>query len=71
MSKLTDEQKALIVSMKAQGYSSRKIAQEVLGSSTKKSTVNDYLARVNSPHRGAPQDKGGPVIKIIDVETAP
>lgn len=71
MSKLTDEQKVEIVSMKAAGYSSRKIAATVLGSASKKSTINDYLARVDSPLRGQPEDKGGPVIKIVDVETAP
>lgn len=71
MSKLTNEQKIEIVSMKAAGYSSRKIAEVVLGNSSKKSTINDYLARENSPHKGKPVDKGGPVIKIVDVETAP
>lgn len=71
MSKLTDEQKVEIVSMKAAGYSSRQIAATVLGSATKKSTINDFLAREDSPHRGKPEDKGGPVIKIVDVETAP
>ena len=71
MSKLTEEQKVEIISMKTAGYSSRNIAAVVLGSASKKSTVNDYLVRENSPHRGMPVDKGGPVINIVDVETAP
>lgn len=71
MSKLTEEQKVEIVSLKAQGFSSRNIAAMVLGSASKKSTVNDFLSRNESPHKGSPVDKGGPVVKIIDVETAP
>ena len=71
MSRLTEDQKIEIVSLKAQGLSSRKIASVVLGSESKKSTINDYLAREDSPLRGAPVNKGGPVINVIDVETAP
>lgn len=68
MSKLTLKQKEEITSLKAQGFSSRKIAEIVLGSSSKKSTVNDYLARENVEPK---QITEGAVIKIIDVETAP
>ena len=72
MSKLTQEQKVEILSMKAAGYSSRHIAATVLGSATKKSTVNDFVARENFDEVMEVEDAvKQPVIKIIDVETAP
>lgn len=72
MSKLTTEQKVEIITLKTQGLSSRQIAALVLGSATKKSTVNDFLVRENSANAGNPKIKPeGPVVKIIDVETAP
>lgn len=70
MSRLTEEQKADILSMSAEGMSSRNIAAIVLGSPTRKSTVNDFLARF-SGSKQEPVKKKQPVIKIIDVETAP
>lgn len=45
MSKLTQEQKDKILRLKAEGLTSRLIAKAVLGSESKKSTVNDLLAR--------------------------
>lgn len=72
MSKLTEEQKIEILSMKAAGYSSRYIAATVLGSASKKSTVNDFIARENFDHTIEIEDAvKQPVIKIVDVETAP
>ena len=73
MSKLTSEQKIEIASMKAAGYSSRHIAAKVLGSASRKSTVNDFLARGESLSeiRDIADGIKQPVIKIIDVETAP
>lgn len=43
--KLTELQQHAIMQMKRDGFSSRHIAEVVLGSKTKKSTVNDFLAR--------------------------
>lgn len=43
MSKLTEKQKIEILERKEQGFSSRAIASLVLGSSSRKSTVNDFL----------------------------
>lgn len=72
MSKLTDIQKQEILSYKAQGFGSRAIASLVLGSSTRKSTVNDFLARESAENVfEVIQEKVGPVIKVVDVETAP
>lgn len=42
---LTEEQEARILRLKEEGLSSRIIAKVVLGSESKKSTVNDFLAR--------------------------
>lgn len=72
MSRLTDQQKADIFAMRSQGFSSRAIASAVLGSSTKKSTVNDLISReesTNAIQAIAGRDK--PNILVIDVETAP
>lgn len=73
MSKLTEEQKREITSYKAQGFSSRAIASIVLGSSSRKSTVNDFLAReaFDEVFEVIEEKKDGPVVKILDVETAP
>lgn len=72
MSKLTAEQQAAILTMKAQGFASRKIAEVVLGSKTKKSTVNDFLAREGADAvKVIETKKEGAVIKVVDVETAP
>lgn len=73
MSKLTEEQKKEIFAYKTQGFSSRAIASLVLGSSTRKSTVNDFLARATiSDLSVIPEEtKDGPVIKVVDVETSP
>lgn len=71
MSKLTVEQQSQIINLKASGVSSRKIAAQVLGSSSKKSTVNDFLARIDGPIVSTAEKPNGPVIKVIDVETAP
>lgn len=72
MSKLTDEQKQDILALKAQNFSSRYIAKQVLGSESKKSTVNDFLNREGevSP-KSVVKNKAEPVVKILDVETAP
>lgn len=45
MSKLTQEQKDKILRLKAEGLTSRMISKAVLGSESKKSTVNDFLSR--------------------------
>jgi len=76
MSRLTEEQKKEIFTYKLQGFSSRAIASLVLGSSSKKSTVNDFLARetlskIDSVVEITSQIKDGPVIKVVDVETSP
>lgn len=71
MSKLTEKQKIEILERKEQGFSSRAIASLVLGSSSRKSTVNDFLAREAGVITVQTIKKDGPVIKIIDVETAP
>lgn len=42
---MTNDQENQIDELKAQGYGSRYIAEVVLGSKSKKSTVNDYLKR--------------------------
>lgn len=46
MSKLSNHQKLQIVQLNSQGVSSRKIAELLLGSKTRKSTVNDYLMKI-------------------------
>lgn len=46
--RLSDEQKSRIEKMHQENFPSRAIAEEVLGSSTKKSTVNNYLAYLRS-----------------------
>lgn len=74
MSRLTSEQKEEIMSYAGQGFSSRAIASLVLGSSTKKSTINDFLSRSRMNGEGiitVEESKDGPVIKVLDVETAP
>jgi len=47
MSRLTEEQKERIIELKSQGMKSRKIALEVLGRESAKSTVNDLWAKHN------------------------
>lgn len=76
MSKLTEIQKSSILELSRAGVSSRKIAERVLGSKSKKSTVNDFLSRWGSkvsPVSNASDlsEKKKPVIKVVDVETAP
>lgn len=73
MSYLTKEQQIQIITLKAQNMSSRKIAKQVLGRESAKSTVNDFLSRVNGVEEFAEKikEKVNPVVKILDVETAP
>jgi DNA-directed RNA polymerase subunit RPC12/RpoP len=61
-----------VIMMYKLGNSSRKIAQELLGSTSKKSTVNDIINRHNR-QENKPYDvsKGKPNILYIDLETAP
>lgn len=68
--KLTSEQKLQISHMKlVEGLSSREIARRVLGSASKKSTVNDYLRKITPI--STPNKYKGPKILILDIETAP
>lgn len=65
---MTNDQENQIDELKAQGYGSRYIAEVVLGSKSKKSTVNDYLKRkkldtAHSTHL--------PKVLVFDIETAP
>lgn len=70
--RLTEEMKIEILTLKAKGISSRKIAKELLGSPTKKSTVNDFLQRFREGLEGKFDLKvEGPRILFLDVETSP
>ena len=64
MSHLTDAQVSQAFQMKSQGFSSRKIAEEVIGRSTAKSTINDLFARMEFG-----MSHEGPKIAFIDVES--
>lgn len=79
MKKLTVTQMLKIHGLSEAGYSSRSIAKMVLGSESKKSTVNDFLKRdkviVPPAPEYNPQDvafkKSSPRILLIDIETSP
>lgn len=70
--KYTDDVIQEVLSMYKLGKSSRQIAKELLGSTSKKSTVNDIINRSNreenKPYSIA---KGQPNILFVDLETAP
>ena len=67
--KLTNIQKEQILNLKNQGYSSRQIALQVLGSKTKKSTVNDYLKQCkNTTIQNTPKSSK---ILLLDIENSP
>lgn len=78
MTYITKEQGERIKALKAQSYSSRSIAELVLGSKSKKSTVNDFLARQGEAYRDFEVDgdyfvfnRKTPRILLFDIETAP
>lgn len=58
-----------IYELKSKGCSSRDIARIVLGSSSKKSTVNDIINRNRDKELESPNS--GPKILVFDIETAP
>lgn len=64
--KLSEDQKKLILELKQNGLSSRKIAKEVLGRDTRKSTVNDFLSRLS-----VDKEIVNPRILFFDIETTP
>lgn len=64
---LSDVQKTKIAELHNEGYSSRYIAEAVLGRKSRKSTVNDYLTKWR---KELPEDDS-PNILFIDIETAP
>ena len=55
MKRLTEVQETKISALKEAGFSSRKIAEIVLGSASKKSTINDFLNRQQSVEESYPQ----------------
>lgn len=57
-----------IIELKSSGMGSRRIAKELLGSESKKSTVNDIYNRHKNKHK---VDKKEPKILVLDIETAP
>ena len=67
---LTQQQKNKILAYSDMGFSSRYIAKEVLGSKSRKSTVNDFLARgeFHTPDFVGEKDK--PRILCFDLETS-
>lgn len=61
---LTDKEELMIIELKSRGLSSREISKALWGVESRKSTVNDFLARTNEILEMAK-------IFIWDVETAP
>ena len=61
-----EEQVSKILMLKEMGMSSRKIAKMVLGSASKKSTVNDIIARATGGKSGDEH----PNILLFDIETS-
>lgn len=57
-----------IMTLHQAGIKSRKIAKEVLGSSSKKSSVNDIIARYRNTDI---EEHQGPKVLFFDIETAP
>lgn len=80
ITKLTKKQQDDIEKYCNQGWSSRKIAKQVIGRSSAKSTINEYLRRVKQqkrtqdPERFMPTDTDvdyGPNVLLLDIETSP
>lgn len=63
---LTAEQEARILRLKEEGLSSRIIAKVVLGSESKKSTVNDFLARQYDPWTDLPFTPSPSAVKLFN-----
>lgn len=59
-----------ILSLSREGLSSRQIALKVFGSKTKKSTVNDVIARAKEGHYDNVNNLAQPKILLIDIETS-
>jgi len=66
MAKLTDQQKEKIDKLRSDGYSTRAIAKKVLGRTSRKSTVTDYLK--NKIEYTIPKNVK---IGMLDIETSP
>lgn len=71
MSRLNDIEKKVIIEMNAKGRTSREISQSLWSTTSRKSTVNDYLVRlrVHETFQALPVE--GPKVLIFDIETAP
>jgi DNA-directed RNA polymerase subunit RPC12/RpoP len=59
-----------ILKMSAQGMSSRQISHALWGSPSKKSTINDILARMRD-ETGLVETQDGAKVLLLDIETAP
>lgn len=69
--KLTEAQKKQIVDLKNKGYSSRKIAEIVLGFKSKKSTINDFLNKYKTTYMFEEPILPKAKILFLDIENAP
>lgn len=63
---LTDEQKEAILDLHNKGFSIRHIAREILGRTSKNTTVHDFLKRI-----GKTGKKQEVKILLLDIETSP
>lgn len=68
--RLTEEQKQSIIQLIEDGLSSRKIAKEVLGRETAKSTINDFINREKPQTIGTYFDNKGAKVFLGDVEVS-
>lgn len=67
-SKLTETQKSQIIDLHEQGVKSREIARVVLGRASRKSTVNDFLKKVNDGLKEVVESERGKTFDLSSIE---